>query len=66
MTAYTHLNAAMMALHTRVFRCTAHRCCRHFVATEPGGGSAEQLARVARAASEKYARLARELNIKAN
>ena len=35
-------------------------------ATEPVGGSAEQLARVARADSEKYARLARELNIKAN
>jgi tripartite-type tricarboxylate transporter receptor subunit TctC len=35
-------------------------------ATEPVGGSADQLARVARADSEKYARLARELNIKAN
>jgi tripartite-type tricarboxylate transporter receptor subunit TctC len=35
-------------------------------ATEPVGGGAEQLARVARADSEKYARLARELNIKAN
>src|SRR2546430_2763049 len=35
-------------------------------ATEPVGSSAEQLARVARADSEKYARLARELNIKAN
>jgi tripartite-type tricarboxylate transporter receptor subunit TctC len=35
-------------------------------ATEPVGGSAEQLARVARADSDKYARLARELNIKAN
>jgi tripartite-type tricarboxylate transporter receptor subunit TctC len=35
-------------------------------ATEPVGGSAEQLARVARADSEKYARLARELNIKTN
>jgi tripartite-type tricarboxylate transporter receptor subunit TctC len=33
-------------------------------ATEPVGGSAEQL--VARADSDKYARLARELNIKAN
>jgi hypothetical protein len=30
------------------------------------GGSAEQLARIARADSDKYARLARELNIKAN
>jgi tripartite-type tricarboxylate transporter receptor subunit TctC len=30
-------------------------------ATEPVGGSAEQLARVARADSDKYARLAREL-----
>ena len=35
-------------------------------ATEPVGGGAEQLARVARADSEKYARLARGLNIKAN
>jgi tripartite-type tricarboxylate transporter receptor subunit TctC len=35
-------------------------------ATEPVGGSAERLARVARADSEKYARLARELNIKTN
>jgi len=35
-------------------------------ATEPVGGGAEQLARVARADSEKYERLARELNIKAN
>src|SRR5262249_7470278 len=35
-------------------------------ATEPVGGSAEQLTRVARADSEKYERLARELNIKAN
>jgi tripartite-type tricarboxylate transporter receptor subunit TctC len=35
-------------------------------ATEPVGGSAEQLARVARVDSDKYARLARELNIKAN
>ena len=35
-------------------------------ATEPVGGGAERLARVARADSEKYARLARELNIKAN
>ena len=34
-------------------------------ATEPVGGTAEQLARVAQQDSEKYARLVRELNIKA-
>jgi tripartite-type tricarboxylate transporter receptor subunit TctC len=34
-------------------------------ATEPIGGTAEQLARVAQQDSEKYARLVRELNIKA-
>ena len=34
-------------------------------ATEAIGGSAEQLARVAQQDSEKYARLVKELNIKA-
>jgi len=32
----------------------------------PVGGSADELARIARADSEKYARLVRELNVKAN
>jgi tripartite-type tricarboxylate transporter receptor subunit TctC len=35
-------------------------------ATEPVGGSADEIARIARADSEKYARLVRELNVKAN
>jgi tripartite-type tricarboxylate transporter receptor subunit TctC len=35
-------------------------------ATEPVGGSADELARIARADSEKYARLVRELNVRAN
>jgi tripartite-type tricarboxylate transporter receptor subunit TctC len=35
-------------------------------ATEPVGGSAEQLARIARTDSEKYARLVKELNVKMN
>jgi tripartite-type tricarboxylate transporter receptor subunit TctC len=35
-------------------------------ATEPVGGTADALARVARADSEKYARLVRELNVKVN
>jgi tripartite-type tricarboxylate transporter receptor subunit TctC len=35
-------------------------------ATEPVGGSADDLARIARADSEKYARLVRELNVRAN
>jgi tripartite-type tricarboxylate transporter receptor subunit TctC len=35
-------------------------------ATEPVGGGADQLARVVQADSAKYARLAKELNIKAN
>jgi tripartite-type tricarboxylate transporter receptor subunit TctC len=35
-------------------------------ATEPVGGTADALARVARADSEKYARLVKELNIKMN
>ena len=33
---------------------------------EPVGGSAEQLARVAEADSQKYARLVKELNIRTN
>jgi len=35
-------------------------------ATEPIGGSADEFARVVRADSEKYARLAKELNVKLN
>jgi len=35
-------------------------------ATEPAGGSPDEFARIVRADSEKYARLAKELNVKLN
>jgi tripartite-type tricarboxylate transporter receptor subunit TctC len=57
-----HLNAEM----NKALADAGTREALAKTATEPVGGSPEALARSARADSDKYARLIRELNIKVN